>query len=72
MLAEVAGEMLGLCQRTIGPSIKEVRRLLQDNGISITPTTLCFSSGQEIEDFVRTGHRSPPGSSSHTAWPTRP
>jgi hypothetical protein len=48
-------EMLGLCQRTIGPSIKEVRRLLQEHGISIMPTTLCFSSGQEIEDFVRTG-----------------
>ena len=48
-------EMLGLCQRTIGPSIKEVRRLLQEHGISITPTTLCFSSGQQIEDFVRTG-----------------
>lgn len=47
-------EMLGLCQRTIGPSIKEVRRLLQEHGISVTPTMLCFSSGQEIEDFVRT------------------
>lgn len=48
-------EMLGLCQRTIGPSVKEVRRLLQEHGISLTPTTLCFSSGPEIEDFVRTG-----------------
>jgi transposase len=48
-------ELLGLCQRTIGPSIKEVRRLLQEHGISIMPTTLCFSSSQEIEDFVRTG-----------------
>ncbi|MDT0442684.1 ISAzo13 family transposase [Streptomyces johnsoniae] len=47
-------EMLGLCQRTIGPSIKEVRRLLQENGISVTPTTLCFSNSKEIEDFVRT------------------
>ncbi|WP_406489342.1 ISAzo13 family transposase [Streptomyces sp. NBC_01650] len=48
-------EMLGLCQRTIGPSVKEVRRLLQEHGISLTPTILCFSSGPEIEDFVRTG-----------------
>ena len=48
-------EMLGVTQRTLGPSIKEVRRLLQEHGISVMPTTLCFSSAQEIEDFVRTG-----------------
>lgn len=48
-------EMLGLCQRTLGPSIKEIRRLLQEHSISITPTTLCFSSSQELEDFVRSG-----------------
>jgi transcriptional antiterminator len=51
----VLAEMLGLCQRTIGPSVKEVRRLLQEHRIAITPTTLCFSSSQEIEDFVHTG-----------------
>lgn len=48
-------EMLGLCQRTLGPSIKEIRRLLQEHSISITPTTLCLSSSQELEDFVRSG-----------------
>ncbi|MFJ5838933.1 ISAzo13 family transposase [Streptomyces shenzhenensis] len=51
----VLAEMLGLCQRTIGPSVKEVRRLLQEHRIAIPPTTLCFSNGQEIEDFVHTG-----------------
>jgi hypothetical protein len=34
--------------------IKEIRRLLQEHCIGITPTTLCFSNGQEIKDFVRT------------------
>jgi transposase len=51
----VLAEMLGLTQRTLGPAIKEVRRLLQERGVSITPTTLCFSSGQQIEDYLRTG-----------------
>jgi hypothetical protein len=50
----VLAEMLGLHQRTLGAPIKQIRRLLQEHGVSITPTPLCFSSGQQIEEFLRT------------------
>jgi hypothetical protein len=48
----VLAEMLGMNQRTLGPSIKQIRCLLQENGVTIIPTTLCFSTGQQIRDFV--------------------
>jgi transposase len=48
----VLAEMLGMNQRTLGPPIKRIRRLLQEHGVTITPTTLCFSTGQQIKDFV--------------------
>ena len=51
----VLAEMLGMNQRTLGTPIKQIRRLLQEHGITITPTTLCFSTGQQIRDFVGVG-----------------
>jgi hypothetical protein len=50
----VLADMLGLTQRTLSTPIKQIRRLLQEHGVSITPTTLCFSTGQQIEEFLRT------------------
>ncbi|MEV7359052.1 ISAzo13 family transposase [Kitasatospora sp. NPDC091276] len=47
-------DMLGLHQRTIGPAVKDVRRLLQDHKITVTPTTLCFDNGQQIRDYLAT------------------
>ena len=50
----VLAEMLGLNPRTLGIPIKQIRRLLQEHGITITATTMCFSTSQQIEDFLRT------------------
>lgn len=50
----VLTEMLGLSRPTLSTPIKQIRRLLQEHGVSITPTTLCFSTGQQIEEFLRT------------------
>lgn len=38
-------DMLGLNQRTLGQPIKHIRRLLQEHGVIVTPTTLCFANG---------------------------
>jgi hypothetical protein len=51
----VLAEMLGMNQRTLGTPIKQIRRLLQEHGVTITPTTLCFSTGQQIRDFLGAG-----------------
>lgn len=48
-------DMLGLHQRTIGPAVKDVRRLLQEHKITVVPTTLCFNSGQELREYLATG-----------------
>jgi transposase len=48
-------DMLGLNQRTIGPAVKEVRHLLREHKITVTPTTLCFDTGQQIRDYLATG-----------------
>ena len=45
-------EMLGLTQRTLSTPIKQIRRLLQEHGVTITPTTLCFFTAQQIRDFI--------------------
>jgi DNA-binding transcriptional regulator YhcF (GntR family) len=50
----VLAEMLGLNPRTISTPIKQIRRLLQEHGITLTPTTLCFDTGRQIEDFLHT------------------
>jgi transposase len=48
-------DMLGLNQRTIGPAVKDVRRLLQEHKITVVPTTLCFNNSQELRDYLATG-----------------
>ncbi len=48
----VLAEMLGLTQRTLSTPIKQIRRLLQEHGVTIAPTTLCFSTAQQIREFV--------------------
>jgi hypothetical protein len=49
---KVLAEMLGLTQRTLSTPIKQIRRLLQEHGVTITPTALCFSTVQQIREIV--------------------
>ncbi|WP_051773245.1 hypothetical protein [Saccharothrix sp. NRRL B-16314] len=51
----VLADMLGITQRTLGPAIKEVRRALAAQRVTITPTTLCLPTRHDVIAFVRYG-----------------